>query len=335
MKIVGIGGGTGLPVLLRGMVEIGNGRAPADVTAIVTVSDSGGSTGVLRSAFNMPAMGDIRKCLISLAAKDSVLTAVCQHRFDNPENFAGHSLGNLILSALYQMSGNFTAAVDRASELLGLTGRVLPSTEVPVTLCALYDDGTTAEGESNIPRTGLGIRRVWLEPSNPMPAPGVLEAIENADAIVMGPGSLYTSIIPNLLVGRVREALKNSRAIKIYICNLMTQPGETSGYSAADHVRAVLDYAPGSIDVCVLNSSLIGTEVAHRYLDSGAELVTVSLEDEDRIRRCGVVPVVAPLLSDGQIKARHESATLARLVMSLARGFAGVQEIICGQGNGR
>src|SRR5439155_24800733 len=142
MKIVGIGGGTGLPVLLRGLREIGNGRAPADVTAIVTVSDSGGSTGILRQAFNMPAMGDIRKCLVSLAGSDSVLTSLCQHRFENPETFAGHSVGNLILTALYQMAGNFTAAVRQASELLGLSGKVLPATEVPVTLCALYENGT-------------------------------------------------------------------------------------------------------------------------------------------------------------------------------------------------
>src|SRR5215467_7651363 len=137
MRIVGIGGGTGLPVLLKGLTEIVDDHNPLDLTAIVTVSDSGGSTGVLRQAFNMPAMGDIRNCLISLAAKESVLTSVCQHRFDNPESFAGHSVGNLILSALYQMSGNFAAAVHQASELLGLKGCVLPATEIPVTLCAL------------------------------------------------------------------------------------------------------------------------------------------------------------------------------------------------------
>jgi len=329
MKIVGIGGGTGLPVLLSGLTEIGDGRESADVTAIVSVSDSGGSTGVLRRAFNMPAMGDIRNCLISLAAKDSVLTSVYRHRFDNPESFAGHSLGNLILSALYQMSGNFAAAVRQASELLDLTGRVLPATEIPVTLCALYEDGTTAEGECNVPRPGLGINRVWLEPKDPPAAPGVIDALKNADAIVMGPGSLYTSIIPNLLVHGVRDAIQSSRAIKIYICNLMTQPGETSGYSAAHHVRALLDYSPSLIDVCVLNSGAIGMEVAHRYLESGSEIVSGGPEDEDQIRRRGVVPVAAPLLGDGQSKARHDPVALARLVISLARGFAGVRETIC------
>jgi uncharacterized cofD-like protein len=333
MRIVGIGGGTGLPVLLKGLSEIGNGQTSIDLTAIVTVSDSGGSTGILRQAFNMPAMGDIRNCLISLAAKESVLTSVCQHRFDNPENFAGHSVGNLILSALYQMSGNFAAAVRQASELLGLRGRVLPATETPVTLCAMYEDGTTAEGESNIPKPGVRISRVWLKPEDPLPAPGVLDALESADAILIGPGSLYTSIIPNLQVAGVFDALKSSPAIKIYICNLMTQPGETDGYSAADHVQALLDYSP--IDVCVLNSSTVGTAVAQRYLEAGSEIISGGPEDEDQIRRSGIVPVAAPLLRDGQVKARHDPATLARLVVSLARGFAGVHEIICGQGNGR
>src|SRR5207302_6215224 len=296
MRIVGIGGGTGLPVLLRGLTEIGDRQTPLDLTAIVTVSDSGGSTGILRQAFNMPAVGDIRNCLISLAAKESILTSVCQHRFENPENFAGHSVGNLILSALFQMSGNFAAAVRQASELLELKGRVLPATETPVTLCALYEDGTTAEGESNIPKAGVRISRVWLEPEDPSPAPGVLDALDSADAIVIGPGSLYTSIIPNLLVRGVADALKSSRAIKIYICNLMTQPGETAGYSAADHIRALLDYLPSAstrgpgeslrscIDVCLLNSSAIGTAVAQRYLESGSEIVSGGSEDEKEIR---------------------------------------------------
>jgi uncharacterized cofD-like protein len=335
MKIVGIGGGTGLPVLLKGLTEISTAQTPLDLTAIVTVSDSGGSTGVLRRAFNMPAMGDIRNCLIALAAKESVLTSVCQHRFENPENFAGHSLGNLILSALYQMSGNFAAAVRQAEDLLELKGRVFPATETPVTLCAMYEDGAVTEGESDIPKPGLPISRVWLDPDDPAPAPGVLEALETADAIVMGPGSLYTSIIPNLLVAGVADALKASRAIKIYICNLMTQAGETEGYSAAEHVHHLLEYLLAPMDVCVLNSSTVGTAVAERYLKSGSEMVAADAETQDQIRRSGVVPVAAPLLKDGEVKARHDPRTLARLVVSLARGFAGVHEIICSQGNWR
>ena len=337
MRIVGIGGGTGLPVLLKGLTEVSDDRSPLDLTAIVTVSDSGGSTGILRRAFNMPAMGDIRKCLVSLADDQSVLGSLYQHRFENPENFAGHSVGNLILTALYQMSGNFAAAVQQASELLKLSGRVLPATEVPVTLCALYENGMIAQGESDVPKPGVRIDKVWLEPEAPIPAPGVIDALESADAIVIGPGSLYTSIIPNLLVGRLAGAIQSSRAIKIYICNLMTQAGETDGYSAAGHVRTLLEYFPSepSIDVCVLNSSVVGRAVAERYLKLGSDIVMVTQEDEDQIRRSGVVPVAAPLLKEGEIKARHDPATLARLVVSLARGFAGTHEIICSQGNGR
>jgi uncharacterized cofD-like protein len=337
MRIVGIGGGTGLPVLLKGLAEISDECNALDITAVVTVSDSGGSTGVLRRAFNMPAMGDIRNCLISLAEDDSILTSLYRHRFNGPESFAGHSVGNLILSALYQLSGNFTTAVQHASELLKVKSKVLPATEVPVTLCALYEDGTVAQGESDVPQPGARISRIWLEPQVPVPAPGVIDALETADAIVIGPGSLYTSIIPNLLVAKVAQAVQSSPAIKIYICNLMTQAGETDGYSAADHLHALHEYLPRgpTIDVCVLNSSVVGKAVAERYLKSGSAIVSGCSEDEERIRKTGVVPVAAPLIKDGEVKARHDPATLARLVVSLARGFAGAHEIICTQGNGR
>jgi 2-phospho-L-lactate transferase/gluconeogenesis factor (CofD/UPF0052 family) len=379
---------------LSGLKQLNDSaQGPLDITAIVTVSDSGGSTGALREALNMPAMGDIRKCMISLSARDSLLTSVCEHRFEHPEGFAGHSLGNLILSALYQMSGNFAAAVRQACDLLQLKGRVLPATETPVTLCALYEDGDVARGEVNIPKQGRRISRVWLECEDPLPpgeggraerepdrakpearpgegshaeiwskraltrplrglpspggrgllsndppaAPGVLEALAHADAIVIGPGSLYTSIIPNLLIAGVSDAIQASSAIRIYVSNLMTQVGETDGYTAADHVRAILDYlpSPSSVDVCVLNSSSIGMGVAGRYLKSGSAVVSGTAEDEDEIRRSGVIPVAAALLKNGEIKARHDPETLARLVVSLACGFAAAPEIICGQRNGR
>jgi uncharacterized cofD-like protein len=340
MRIVGIGGGTGLPVLLTGLRALDDrGEGSFDITAIVTVSDSGGSTGVLREAFSMPAMGDIRKCMIALAPERSVLTSVCQHRFENPESFAGHSLGNLILSALHQISGGFAAAVSQACDLLDLRGRVLPATEEPVTLCATYEDGSIVSGESNIPQEGRRIRRVWLELKNakipePPPAPGVIDALNSADAIVLGPGSLYTSIIPNLLVADVVSAIQRAPAVKIYVANLMTQVGETDGYSSADHVRVLLEYL-SCIDVCVLNSATIGMGVAERYLKSGSQTVSGAAEDEDQIRRSGVIPVAAPLLRGSESKARHDPETLARLVVSLARGFAGAHQILCGQGNGR
>lgn len=334
MKIVGIGGGTGLPVLLSGLKSINDrGEESLDITAIVAVSDSGGSSGSLRRALEMPAMGDIRNCLIALAAGDSKLVSVCRHRFEKAGGLAGHSVGNLILSALYQMSGDFAAAVRAASELLDLKGRVLPATDVPVTLCAEYQDGIRVFGEANINRTASAIQRVWLEPANPMPAPGVLDAISQADAIVFGPGSLYTSIIANVLVGGVARAIHESAAIKIYICNLMTQPGETHGYSAADHLRSLRSYLPqGTINVCILNSATVGTGVAERYSRSGAETVTGA---EAEIRRMGVIPAAAPLVGNGPVKARHDPEALAKLVVSLARGFTGAEQVISSLGNGR
>jgi len=180
---------------------------------------------------------------------------------------------------------------------------------------------------------------VWLEKTDhnvagPVPAPGVIEALRNADAIVIGPGSLYTSLIPNLLVTDVVSTIQSAPAVKICVSNLMTQPGETDGFSSADHLRILLEYLP-SIDVCVLNSATIGMGVAERYLKSGSQIVSGTAEDEDQIRRSGVIPVAAPLLRGSEIKARHDPETLARLVVSLARGFAGTHQILCGQGNGR
>lgn len=338
MKIVGIGGGTGLPVLLGGLKRLqDSGSGPIDITAIVTVADSGGSTGTLREAFGMPAMGDIRNCLVALAGDNSLLSSICQHRFQNPEGFAGHSVGNLILSALYQMSGDFASAIRQASELLRLKGRVLPATVEPVSLCALYDDGTTVEGEANVPNRHVKVSRVWLHPDDPPAAAGVLESILSADVIVLGPGSLYTSIIPNLLVAGVADAIYASRATKVYVSNLMTEPGETDGYSAADHLRALDLYLPvRCIDVCVVNSTTIGTAVAKRYVKTGSDVVAVTPETEDEIRRMGVTPVAAPLLRDGEDKARHDPAILARLVVSLALGgVAEAPEMMCGQRNGR
>ncbi len=341
MKVVGIGGGTGLPVVLRGLksLKVFHGRdEPAghiDITAIVTVSDSGGSTGLLRSAFGMPAIGDIRNCLLSLATADSTLASVCGHRFSRPDELAGHSLGNLVLSALYETSGDFSAAIRQASEMLRVDGCVLPSTESPVTLCALYDDGNVAEGEANVPNTEARISRVWLQPDDPKPAPGVMEALEAADIIVIGPGSLYTSIIPNLLVEDLARAIHASKAVKVYVMNLMTQPGETDGYSAADHVRELVDYLGSAIDVCILNSSPVGTPLADRYSQSGSVIVGDTPEAQEQIRSLGVIPVAAPLLKDGESKARHDPLTLARLIVSLAAGFRAAPGIICGEGNGR
>jgi uncharacterized cofD-like protein len=329
MKLAGVGGGTGLPMLLRGLKELKDGgEEKIDITAVVTVSDNGGSTGVLRQAFGMPAMGDLRNSIIALASCKSVLASVCQHRFCGANGLAGHSVGNLVFAALYEMAGSFRDAVEMASELFEVDGRVLPATDVPVQLWALHEDGTTTEGECNIPKAGPSVNRVGLTPAAPSPFPGVLEVLANADAIVLGPGSLYTSIVPNLLVDGVADAIASSAALKIYVCNLMTQPGETTAYSAVDHLRAIQSYLPpNAIDVCIINTEAVGSGVAQRYSSSGSTFVAFDAGVENDIRRAGVIPAAAPLLLHGEEKARHDSLALARLVVSLARGVVGSHEI--------
>jgi uncharacterized cofD-like protein len=333
MKIVGIGGGTGLPVLLRGLKEVNDrGEETLDITAIVTVSDDGGSSGVLRDAFRMPAMGDIRNSIISLASNQSSFASICQHRFYGANGLSGHTVGNLIFVALYEMNGSFSAAVREACELLETCGLVLPATETPVQLWALHVDGTISEGESNIPKSGSKIDRVGLNPSDPPPAPGVLQALLEADAIVLGPGSLYTSVVPNLLVDGVAEAIAASKATKIYVCNLMTQPGETIGFSAVDHLRVLESYLPpGALDVCVLNTQTIGNGLAQRYSSSGSKFIVFDSETEEEIRRAGVIAAAAPLLKGAEVKVRHDSLTLARLVVSLARKVISSREIAEGR----
>jgi uncharacterized cofD-like protein len=330
MKVVGIGGGTGLPVLLRGLKQLNDtGEENLAITAVVAVSDSGGSTGILRDDFHMPAMGDLRNSVISLASCKSVFASLCQHRFHGTNGFSGHSVGNLIFAALYQMNGSFCSAVRQACDLLQTDGVVLPATETPVQLWALHEDGTISEGESNIPHSASRIGRIGLTPVDAQPAPGVVQALMDADAIVLGPGSLYTSVVPSLLIDGIAGAVAASKAVKIYVCNLMTQPGETAGYSAVEHVRALQAYLPPeTLDVCALNTEIVGNGVAARYSSIGSNFVVFDSEVERDIRRAGVVPAAAPLVKRGETKIRHDSLALARLVVSLGRGVVGSHDIV-------
>jgi uncharacterized cofD-like protein len=332
MKVVGIGGGTGLPVVLSGLKELNDrNEQHIDISAIVTVSDNGGSTGILRGAFNMPAVGDIRNSLIALAPAHSRLAAVSKHRFHNANGWCGHSVGNLVLAGLFQMAGGFADAVRLACELFETSGRVFPSTEMSVQLCAAHKNGVCTKGETSISSSGAKIDRVWLSPAEPEPAPGVVEAILEASAIVLGPGSLYTSIIPNLLVAGVPEAIAASRAITIYVCNLMTQGGETAGCTAGDHLRTLQAYLPpNTIDACIVNTEPIGNGLAERYLKSGSEIVAFDFETEKDIHKAGVIPVAAPLLKTSEAKVRHDSTALARLVLAVAQGLIRSREIALG-----
>ncbi|MBI4465501.1 MAG: uridine diphosphate-N-acetylglucosamine-binding protein YvcK [Acidobacteria bacterium] len=334
-KIVGIGGGTGLPVLLSGLKKLGecsdSGEPfqPLRIAAIVSVSDNGGSSGHLRRSFGVPAVGDLRNCLVALSEDNSMLPDLFQYRFPAGDGLQGHALGNLIVSALCLRSGSLGQAAELASRLLGSTGCVLPATEKAVTLCAEMDSGSLVRGEVQITSARSRIRRIWLEPENPPPSGGVLQAIASADTIVLGPGSLYTSVLPNLLVGGVAEAVRHSHALKIYVCNLMTQPGETARFTATDHLRVLESYlGAGVVDICVLNMHSIKPALRGKYGESESEPVSWNLEE---IARMGIVAATADLLAEGRLRVRHDPVKLARLILSLTRGTDRLQDTLYSQ----
>jgi uncharacterized cofD-like protein len=314
LRIAGIGGGTGLPVLLRGLAQ----EKSVDISAIVAVSDNGGSSGSLRSGLGIPAVGDLRNCLVALAEYGSVLADLFQHRFSGG-SMDGHALGNLIVAALHQRTGNLQDALEITRRLLMLNGRVLAVTGAPTTLCASFVDGSIVRGESEIPVANKRVKRIWLEPENPAACAGVLEAIYSADGIVLGPGSLYTSVLPNLLVAGVANAIRRSSAVTILVCNLTTQPGETDQFSASDHLRAIEAHlGGGTIDFCVVNAAS-ESPLAKQYLDAGSGLV---FPDSQQIRSMGTIPIEGDLLTIDGGKLRHHSDKLAQVVMSIVRAGA-------------
>src|SRR5277367_154546 len=244
LRIVAIGGGTGLSALLSGLKHY----APdVDIAAIVTVTDDGGSSGRLRREFDVLPPGDIRNCMVALSEDEALLSKLFQYRFENGRGLKGHSFGNLFLTALTHITGEFTEAVKQSSKALAIMGRIYPSTSSNVGLQAELDDGTIVSGETRISRSRRGIHRIRLTPSRCKPLPETLEAIAEADLITLGPGSLFTSVIPNLLVSGVSKAIRNSPALKAYFVNLMWQPGETIDFRASDHIRAIRRHAGGKI----------------------------------------------------------------------------------------
>lgn len=312
LRAVAFGGGTGLPVLLKALGTI----PQIEATAIVTVTDNGGSSGRLCESFGIPAVGDLRNCLVALAESDSILADLFQHRFADGDGLRGHSLGNLIVTALCQRTGSLERAVEMMSHLLPLKGRALPSTDASATLCASFTDGTSVRGETQISDAGRRIARVWLEPDAPPAAPGVLDAIEQADTILFAPGSLYTSLLPNLLVDGVRDAVRASHAIKIFVCNLMTQPGETDGFTASDHLRALETcLGRGVIQFCIVNSTrpISRSEAA----DARSQCV---LCDSGEIAAMGPVPVAENLALVDAHGVHHDPVALGRLVWQISRG---------------
>ena len=312
-RIVAIGGGTGLSTMLRGLKHFS-----PNITAVVSMADNGGGSGVLRQELGMPPPGDVRNCLQALANTEPTMEALLAHRFQEG-NLRGQSFGNLFLAALNEMSGSFDEAVSRMSEVLAITGRVLPVTNERVDLVADFDDGATVTGQIEIAgyRTGTErrIRRVRLSPERPPAVKGCLEALSKADLILLGPGSLYTSVLPNLAVDGISEAIHASRAAKVYIMNLMTQEGETKGYTAADHIRALFDHGgEGLFDHCLINDLPVPPAELELYRREGAAPISV---DVTELARMGVRADFAPVADYTRGLVRHDPMALARAVMDL------------------
>ena len=312
-RVAVIGGGHGLSNMLRGLK-----RYTENISAIVTVADDGGGSGMLRQDLGMPPPGDIRNCLEALANTEPLVSELMHYRFTEG-SLAGQSFGNLFLAALNGISTSFDAAVSRMSQVLAITGRVLPVTTADVQLEAEFENGASVIGESKIfyckKKEDCRITKVRLIPEHPRALPEAVEAIREADMIVLGPGSLYTSIIPNLLVDGIVEAIPQSDALKVYVANVMTQEGETEGYTASDHIAAIFQHStPGLFDLCLTNSSPVPPDVAARYAQEGAEPLRY---DAGRCAALGVELVSRPIAAVENGYVRHQSENLARELIQL------------------
>jgi uncharacterized cofD-like protein len=310
-KIVTIGGGHGLSHLIFGLKEY-----TSNITAIVTVADSGGSSGRLREEFNIVAPGDIRNCLVALADAPALMGDLFQFRFSQDSELKGHNFGNLFLTAMDQITeGDFEKAVKETSKVLAIRGKVVPSTVSNVHLIAEYEDGTKTEGEAKIPNVHSRIKHLFLTDEEANPTNDALSAIEEADIIILGPGSLYTSVIPNLIIKGMSETIAKSSAFKIYVCNVMTQQGETDRYTASEHVRAIVDHARKDvIDVCLINNNVkILEEALARYQEENSYPV---IPDADKIRDMGYKIFATDLLGVTDY-VRHDSQKLNKSLIKI------------------
>ena len=311
-KVVAIGGGTGIPALLRGMKHY-----TSNIAAVITVADDGGSSGRLRSEYGILPPGDIRNCLVALADTEPLMEKLFQHRFHQGTGLSGHPFGNLFILAMTETTGNFYDAVRASSQVLAIRGRVMPSTLDQVVLKAQLVNGEVLIGESLIGKSPSPIKRVFLEQVGAdgstggaiNPLPDAVQALEQADVIVMGPGSLYTSIIPNLLVPGVADAVRRSKGLKVYVCNVMTEPGETDRYTVSQHLKAIIDHAGyGVINTCIVNTAPIPQTLRQRYMEKGSIPVPVDVKESQRL---GVDLVQTDLLQADQEYVRHDPDKLA------------------------
>lgn len=311
-KIVVIGGGTGLAVLLKGLKKF-----TSRLTAIVTVSDDGGSSGRLRTELGVLPPGDIRSCLVALAETETLMDKVFQHRFGQGDSIKGHNLGNLLLVAMTEITGDFVSAIKEMSKVLKVRGQVIPVTLAPINLVATMGDGTTVEGETLIREHPDRIVKLSLEPEDCHPVPAVLKEIAGADAVIVGPGSLYTSIIPNLLVQGVTEAIARSRGKKIFVSNIMTEQGETDNFTALDHLSCLLSYIAGNIiEYVIVNNGYIDGARLNRYQEEKAVPVEPEVE---AIKAMGYKVIEKDLISDDEV-AWHDSDKIARVIMDIING---------------
>src|SRR5215472_12643225 len=330
LRVVAIGGGTGLSTLLKGLkkfalsaVETPTTNLPSlsirDLCAVVTVSDDGGSSGRLRKEFNMLPPGDIRNCIVALSEDEALLSRLFRHRFEKGSGLEGHSFGNLFLAALTSLTSDFSEAVRLSSEILLTRGHIHPATTSNIELEALMEDGARVRGETKTTASKGRIRELFLIPSNVGPMPQTLEAIANADLITIGPGSLFTSLIPNLLVKGIPQAIVESRATKVYICNLMTQANESLDLSAADQIRALNRHAQGQLfDYALINRKPASDEMKAKYKLEGASQIENDLE---AVKALGVIPVLGDYLEEAGV-ARHNTARVAHDLMEVATRHA-------------
>ncbi|MEO8726602.1 MAG: YvcK family protein [Acidobacteriaceae bacterium] len=336
LKVVAIGGGTGLSTILRGLKHFvppnsSSTTHPAptafqpdephivDLTAVVTVTDNGGSSGRLRAELNMLPPGDIRNCLVALSEDEALLARLFQYRFTAGEGLEGHNFGNLFLAALASITGDFSVAVREASEILTTRGHIVPATNADVQLDALMDDNSTVRGEVNITASKKRIVELRMVPANPRPLPETLDAIRDADLITIGPGSLFTSIIPNLLVSGIAEAIANAGAVRVFICNLMTQANESLGLTASQHISTIHQHSGGQrlFDYALLNATPVSPELRQQYATESAEQIAT---DAEAIEQLGVAPICGPFAAEGRV-LRHACDRVARELVAL--GYRG------------
>lgn len=327
LNIVSIGGGTGLSTLLRGLkryVDAEGAWSVAKLSAIVTVTDEGGSSGELRKEFGMLPPGDIRNCIVALADEEELLSRIFNYRFGADGPLRGHSLGNILLTAMTDIMGGFDHAILAASEVLAIRGEIYPSTLQDVRLRATLEDGSELVGEVAISGTFLGektaeprssgrIVHLGLEPPDVVPVSQALDAIAEADLVILGPGSLYTSVLPNLAIKQLSDAIRQARALRVYICNVMTQPGETDGYSAEQHLSAIIEHAGLIVDVMIMNGRRPSEQILEAYAAKSQHPVSF---DVNEVRELGVTPFFGDIIAEGDF-VRHDSAALADTIFRL------------------